>query len=161
AAELEAFRAGTTPPAKGYFRGRPARNSSSSSGADGGRRGLSLEAALLALRVRCRLLRVLLRLLGRTGLVAVRNAALVGGAHDRTRCGNTKIGHERRQLAGPQLHVLITSIAVSASRISKRRKPRKGYGWGRNPSTSWIKARSTSSRAFRGRSAWAITKAAS
>ena len=76
---------------------------------------LTLEAALLALRVRGRLLRVLLRLLGRTGLVAVRNSALVGGARDGECRGNAETGRERSQLAGPQLHVQITSVGFFGS----------------------------------------------
>ena len=44
-------------------------------------------------------------LLGRTRLLVVRNAALVGGAQDRKRRGEAEAGHEDRQLARSQLHV--------------------------------------------------------
>src|SRR3954453_7782886 len=124
----EEIRTGTAPRAKGYFycRNRPVRNSSYSGGGGGDRRDLALEAALLALRVRGRLLRMLLRLLGRAGLAAVRNAALVGRAHGRKSRGDAETGHERRQLAGSQLHVLITSMTGWVSPPGQATEPAKG-----------------------------------
>ena len=45
------------------------------------------------------------------GLLAVRNAALVGGAQNRKRRRKAEAGHEDRQLPRSQLHVLFTSVA--------------------------------------------------
>src|SRR4051812_8642646 len=76
-----------------------------------GRRPDEIEAALLALVVRLRVL--LLLLLRLTGLLGMRNAALVGGAQDGKCRGNTETAREHRQLARSHPH-LFTSMAVLA-----------------------------------------------